>query len=278
MRVLVTGASGYLGARLYTDLSHKFETYGTYHKQSLFPEFIKLELGNEAEVLSTIKRIAPNLIIHAAAIPTAALAKESGKESTFDTNVNGTERIVKAAIEVKAKVVYISTGAANNPIETYGFTKKQAEDTIRTSGIDYLILRLSLVIGKSPNVTNDRFQNRLLKNIMGETQAKYENSALWRVTWIGHITEVIERSIEDNISNETISILAPEKNTRFQIANDILKEFNVKCTPFIEENKPQTFTTTTDKLSELNLPIYSYKQIIDKTVQELKEQISQIKN
>jgi dTDP-4-dehydrorhamnose reductase len=270
MKMLVTGANGYLGARLYTDLAKKFETYGTYHTSSLFPELIKLELANGVEVSSVIKRIAPDVIIHTAAIPTAQRAKEN-EELAFDINVNGTKRVVDAAIETSSKVILISTGAADTPNEAYGITKKEAEKIVSSGKIEYLILRPSLIIGQSPNTTNDRFQNRLLKNIAGGVPARYENSALFRVTWIGQITEVIEEVIKSNITGETIPVLAEEKRTRFQIANDVLKEFNIECTPFLEQGEPTNFTTTTKKLEELHLKIYSYDEVIKKTVNEIKE-------
>lgn len=274
MKILVTGANGYLGARLYKDLSKKFETFGTYHNSKLFPELKKLDMASEEDVFSVVKQTAPNVIVHTAAIPTAQKAKENGEKTTLDINVNGTKRIVNAATEVNAKIIYISTGAADTPTEFYSFSKKEAEHVIKSSKLEYLILRPSMVIGQSPNTTNDRFQNRLLKNIAGILPAKYENSALFRTTWIGHISEVIEELLKRGTSNETIAILSEEKKTRYEIANDILKEFKIECIPFIEQSKPAEFTTTADKLKELRLPLYSYNQIIEKTVYEIKEYLN----
>ena len=270
MRILITGASGYLGARLYQDLSKKFETYGTYHTSSLFPNLLKMELTKENEVHDVVSKVAPDIIVHAAAIPTAQRAKED-KQLTFDVNTSGTQRVVDAAAENNSKIIFISTGAADLPNEPYGFSKKEAETIVSSSKNGYLIIKPSLIIGQSPNTTNDRFQNRLLKNIADVAPARYENSALFRVTWIGHISEVIESAVRNKISNEIIPVLAEDKKTRFRIASDILNRFDIECVPFVEQGTPSVFISTTEKLKKLNLKLYSYSEIIEKTVSEIQD-------
>lgn len=65
-RVLVIGASGLLGSRIFRVLSSKVETYGTYFRSSSMnlPNVYELDATNYSELSRLIKRIQPNRIIN----------------------------------------------------------------------------------------------------------------------------------------------------------------------------------------------------------------------
>ncbi len=65
--IIITGASGYVGARLYLDLSKDFRVLGTYKTKQLSEEFEKLDITNSGDVNDLVKSCKPNVIIHAAA-------------------------------------------------------------------------------------------------------------------------------------------------------------------------------------------------------------------
>ena len=163
-RILITGANGYLGARLYSDLKKNFDVIGTYYKNKLFPEFIKLDVTKPAEVLDVVEKAKPTIIVHVAANPSATWC-EANPAIAKKINANGTKNIVNAANKVNAKVIYISSFAAINPDTIYGKTKLAGEKAVKKTTAGFIILRPSLIIGFSPNTANDRPFNRLLKNI-----------------------------------------------------------------------------------------------------------------
>ena len=153
----------------------------------------------------------------------------------------------------------------------YGKMKVEGEEIVKTAKNGYAILRPSLIIGLSPNTTNDRPFNRLLKNITEHTPAVYDNSWNFQPTWLNHISQAIEIIIDNNITNEVIPICVPEIITRFDIARDILSDFGINVISEDKNDASPTLTDDQNKLRELNLPIYSYEQMIHGIKNDIKK-------
>lgn len=271
MRMLITGASSYVGARLYSDLRNKFRVSGTYHKHKLFQELEHLDITKKESVDQIISKIKPEVIIHAVSIPSASWC-EKNSDLAKQINVQGTKNVVAGAKEVGAKIIYISSFAAINPSNLYGETKFDSEQHILQSGLDFVIFRPSLIIGQSPNTVNDRPHNRLLKNITENTAPIYDNSWRFQPTWLGHLSECIDLVIERNISNEVIPVAIQELKTRYDLAQDILSNFGIKAIPENTQKNPiPTLGEELSKLTDLNLPQYSYDEIIAKVTNEIRE-------
>lgn len=269
MKVLITGASSYVGSRIYFDLKKNFDVTGTYHKTKLFKEFVSLDITNRNNVIQTVKMLKPEVIIHVVANPSAKWCEEN-PEVAVQINEEGTKNIVDAANSVKAKVIYISSVAAINSTGVYGKTKLAGEKFVENTEEGFVILRPALIIGFSPNITNDRPFNRILKNLDEKIPAIYDTSWKFQPTWLGHISEVIEIIIEKSIKNETIPIAVPELKSRFDVAKDILSQFGISVKPKNDNDKTPVITVNQSKLKELGLPEYTYSEIISKIIKEIK--------
>jgi dTDP-4-dehydrorhamnose reductase len=270
VKILITGASSYVGARLYSDLKRDFDVAGTYHENQLFPELIKLDIRNREEVLQVIKTEKPQFIVHVAANPNARWC-EANPEEAIKLNEKGTQNIVDGADIIRANVIYISSFAAIEPANIYGKTKLAGEKIVEKSKHSFNILRPALIIGYSPNTTNDRPFNRLLKNIKEKTPAIYDTSWKSQLTWVGHISEIIKILIEKDIKDKIIPVAVPELKTRFDIAKDILSPLDIKAEPKNDNDPTPIIEVSESRLKELDLPTYSYEEIIDKIVKETKE-------
>lgn len=275
-KILVIGANSYVGARLYVDLRKEFETEGSYHKISLFPELKMIDLTKEAHAMEEICSIDPDVIVHVSSIPSVGMCKKN-VEGAFTLNVGGTKIVMKAANKIGARLAYISSVSAQNPQETYSITKAEAEKIVKTVENGFLIIRPGLFIGQSPNITNNRFHNLLLNNIENKTVGEYDDTYKIQPTWLGHLSEALIKLIHNDMWGHVVPITVEEHRTRFEIATDILKNFGVKCKArrkngvcYIEVKEENT---TQEKLVELHLPVYAYKGIIDKTVKEITVQI-----
>jgi dTDP-4-dehydrorhamnose reductase len=269
MKILLTGASSYLGARLYFDLQQSFDVTGTYNHSPLSKKFIQLDVTSSESVTKCVTESKPDVIIHVAANANPRWC-EANPELAYALNEKATKTIVAAANVIHAKIIFVSSFAAFNPTNVYGKTKLISEDHVKQTKNGYNILRPSLIVGFSSNTTNDRPFNRILKNLDDHTPAIYDTSWKFQPTYIGHISAVIQQVIEKNIWNETLPIAVPEVKSRFDIAKDILQAFSINVTP---EDKHDTTPTTTDdlkQLAELNLPQYTYQEIIEKIIDEIK--------
>ena len=270
MNILITGASSYVGAKIYSDLKTKHNIVGTYFNNKLFPELEPLDIRQIDDVKRIFENKKPDIVIHVAANPSAAWCKDNPDEARA-INLIGTKNIVETANIIDAKVIYISSMATMDENSLYGKMKVEGEEIVKTAKNGYAILRPSLIIGLSPNTTNDRPFNRLLKNITEHTPAVYDNSWNFQPTWLNHISQAIEIIIDNNITNEVIPICVPEIITRFDIARDILSDFGINVISEDKNDASPTLTDDQNKLRELNLPIYSYEQMIHGIKNDIKK-------
>jgi dTDP-4-dehydrorhamnose reductase len=157
MKILVTGYTGQLGY----DVVH----YGL--KKDLNMVGIgsaDLNITKEDDVNNYIKLIKPDAIIHCAAYTSVDKA-EDDRNSCWNVNVEGTKYLAKAASEIGAKFLYISTDYVfdgegqspfkemdnSRPIGYYGLTKQKGEEVVKQLIDKWFILRISWVFGTNGN-------------------------------------------------------------------------------------------------------------------------------
>lgn len=168
--ILITGGSGLLGSNLALMTSSSWKTYITYHS---FPirnrkssVALHLDITNRNEVERVVYEISPKIIIHTAAITNSDFCAEHQKIA-WEVNVTGTENIVLAAEQIKARLIYISTDLVfkgdksfyseedlPNPLCYYGKTKLEGEKIVSSLSSNYCIARTSLIYGWSINSSN----------------------------------------------------------------------------------------------------------------------------
>jgi len=157
MKVLVTGAKGQLGY----DVLRALEENNISH---LGIDKDELDITIESDVSHFINEYKPTVIVHCAAY-TAVDKAEEDKDLCYKINVLGTEYLAKAAKDINAKFVYISTdyvfdGEGSeyftvndqpNPVNYYGYTKYEGELSVKKLLTDYYIIRISWVFGVNGN-------------------------------------------------------------------------------------------------------------------------------
>lgn len=133
-RYLITGCKGQLGYDIVKELNNR----GIYDILAL--DVDDMDITDERIVNKIISEYRPEYIFHCAAY-TAVDKAEENPELAYKINVEGTKNIAKAASNIDAKLVYISTdyvfdgtnaGEYNpddktNPMSIYGKTKLQGE-------------------------------------------------------------------------------------------------------------------------------------------------------
>ncbi|KKP48223.1 MAG: putative nad-dependent epimerase/dehydratase,dtdp-4-dehydrorhamnose reductase, oxidoreductase protein [Candidatus Woesebacteria bacterium GW2011_GWA1_33_30] len=269
LKILITGASSYLGARLYFDLLKDFDVVGTYNTSKLIDNFLRLDITKNDEINAIFEKVKPSVIVHVAANASSKWCEEN-PDLAVKLNETATKYIVDLANKIKAKVIYISSFAAFEPNNLYAKTKYNSEKIVKNTKTGWIILRPSLILGFSPNIINDRPFNRLLKNLDG-VPAEYDISWKFQPTYIGHISEVIKEVITRNINNETIPVAVSDLKSRFDTAKDILTPFGIEVKPFdAKDNAHFSEKKEINKLKELNLPIYTYQKMIEKIIEEIK--------
>ena len=157
LKVLVTGYNGQLGYDVVKELgSRNIEAKGV--------DIADFDITDEKQTADYISAYAPDAVIHCAAY-TAVDRAEDDEETCRRVNALGSANIAKAAANVGAKIVYISTdyvydGEGETPFEVtdkiaplsvYGKTKAEGEAAVRAATDKYFIVRTSWVFGKNGN-------------------------------------------------------------------------------------------------------------------------------
>lgn len=152
MKILITGGSGDLGS----ELVKRFARY--YHVVA--PHHDVMDVTDHDQVLSVMKFVKPDLVIHAAAITDARTCETDWKEARA-VNVNGTYNVAMAALKVKAKMIHVSTACVfdgtsapfnentkPSPKNWYSMTKVAAESIVLAASPNFLVIRTNFVARK----------------------------------------------------------------------------------------------------------------------------------
>ena len=191
MRILITGAGGFIGRQLFQRLKARgFVVVGLARSATSEPELLACDLASPAEVARALAVASPNLIIHAAgsllsADPACAVAG-------YANNLLATAHVVSAAIRQGVKrLMFLSSNMAYgasyqiypgqeaqcHPQNWYARSKVLCEQLINdhASAIEPTVLRLPSVLGTGMGSS---------KNIV--TQMVGELRATGAITVFGH--------------------------------------------------------------------------------------------
>ena len=158
MTVLVTGSTGFLGRRVVQKLiDHNYQVrclVRTPGNERMFErgsvDVCYGDIGNPDALASACQGV--DQVIHLVAV-----IRESG-QSTYDAvNRSGVEQVVEAA-QAAGKVsqfIHVSAvGAVNDPALPYLRSKWHGEQAVINSGLDYTIIRPSLIFGPGDEFVN----------------------------------------------------------------------------------------------------------------------------
>ena len=150
MLVLVTGATGFLGRRVVSELlAHHHQVRCLVHspgnERLLDQRNVDVQYGSVYDIDSISQAMYDvQSVVHLVGI----IRPRRG--ATFDrVHRQGTANMVEAARTGGAReIIYVSAlGATGNPAYPYLYSKHQAELRITGSGLDYTILRPSVIFG-----------------------------------------------------------------------------------------------------------------------------------
>lgn len=139
-KILITGGTGDVGKEIVKELADKYQLRCLTRKKINESSYVQGDMNDYRSLLAATKGI--DIVVH--------LAGASGHNEILleEVNVKGTKNLVKACEEngVK-KILFISSLDVifNSP---YGTSKKKAEEAIKKSSLNYLILRPAVIYGK----------------------------------------------------------------------------------------------------------------------------------
>jgi dTDP-4-dehydrorhamnose reductase len=238
-RILVTGASGMLGAALVNELKKNFNIFAT--GNSIFEEqyinYKKFDLKSESYD-ELIKWSNPDIILLCGAITNGNYCEENPNESL---DINGISiRKFLTATKNKVKIIYISTDAVFSsshnlakeidcvsPENVYGKSKELGEFFLNSSNNrNYTIIRTTIV-GLNINKEKEGFVEWIIKSSKNNEDFGLFTDVLFSPISIWDLATEINFLIQtDNINSETLHI-AGETCTKYQFGYELLKTLNI---------------------------------------------------
>jgi NADH dehydrogenase len=220
--ILVTGGSGFIGRRLVSrlvDSGREARVLARGQRRADLPSAVETAQGNVVrgdglpEAMNGVRKI----------VHLVAIIREAG-DQTFEAVIwRGTERTLEAAkVAAVKKFVYVSAiGAQDNPTYPYLHAKWQAERAVMRSGLNYTILRPSIVFGEG-----DEFINALaglvrynpVVPVAGDGKAKFQ--PIWVEDLVTCIVACLDEGAHDG---QTLEVGGPEHLTYDEIL-DAVKE------------------------------------------------------
>ncbi|MBL0127564.1 MAG: GDP-mannose 4,6-dehydratase [Flavobacteriales bacterium] len=190
-RVLITGGAGFIGSTLCAHLAAKGQEVWvlddlSFGRRELAPvpdtRFLRVDIRKREEVSAAIRRVAPETVLHLAAIHFIPYCNQHPVEAA-DININGTIHVLDAAhaagsvqqvfVASTAAVYPIADGAMaethpTGPMDIYGTTKLATE---RIASEFCLRTRIPTIVGRffnafGPNETNPHLFPEIQKQVL----------------------------------------------------------------------------------------------------------------
>ncbi len=172
-KILITGASGFLGWNLCQQAQKEWQVYGTYLTNSVtMPQInlIKVDLSNEQELQQLFATVKPDAVIHTAAASQPNFCQLNPQES-HRINVMASVNMAKLCCAENIPLAFTSTDLvfdgtkpsyketdSVSPICTYGEQKVLAEQSMLDVYPATAICRMPLMFGLPSPVSNSFMQ------------------------------------------------------------------------------------------------------------------------
>lgn len=236
MKVLILGASGFIGNYLYEYfLEEGVAVEGTYNTRKLRSEYIQLDLANKTEVNSFFKERFYDFIILAAANKNVKQCEEN-YELAYRQNVKPVENLLAALGTTSSSIIifmssdYVFDGtegnysevSSTNPQTNYGKTKLLAEKILLKNAPNSFVVRTSAVMGKG-----GVFFDWIVGEIKNKKSVKMFDNVFFTPTPISYLAKMIIKLCLHNNEFKNSRILhfvGGRKFSRYEFAN-YLKEF-----------------------------------------------------
>lgn len=281
MRILVTGYTGQLG--------YDVVQYGV----KLGLDMIGIgsrdvDITDEEQVSTYIRQVKPDVIVHCAAY-TAVDKAEDDRETCWKVNVEGTKHLVKAARDIDAKFMYISTDYVFNgegerpftesdipsPIGYYGRTKYEGEQMVEQWLEKYFIVRISWVFG----VNGANFVKTMLRLAETRNELYVVGDQFGSPTYTFDVARLVVDMVQTDqyglyhASNEGFCSWAQFADEIFRQANLDVKIHSIPTEKYpTRAVRPKNSRMSKQKLIDNGFtPLPSWQNAVGRFIKELKE-------
>jgi dTDP-4-dehydrorhamnose reductase len=211
-RILIIGSNGMLGQSLtefYLTRPDIELLCTSVEAKSFIPSvtYSQLEITQKNQVKDIILNFFPDYIINTAAYTQVDKA-ESERELAWKVNVGGVDNIALYAWTIDAHLIHMSSdyifdgkggpyteNDKPNPIGYYGRTKLASENSLRSNGARFTIVRSNVLYGHTQNSRPD-FVRWVISSLKGQKEIRIVTDQFNNPTFLDDITIAINSIIE----------------------------------------------------------------------------------
>jgi len=234
MRVLVTGASGFIGGQFMKTFHGQVVT-GLRCSRSK-PGLVEQDLKDPMAVRECLESLRPEVVIHCAARPNVDWC-ELNPDEARSINLSPVKLLAETCARLGAKIVFLSTdyvfdGASGpytetdetNPINVYGCLKLEAEHAIARWTDDYLIVRTTNVYGFDPESKN--FLMTLLPKLARRERVHVASDQFGNPTTVKDLCSVVRDLITKGCAG-TFHVAGPDLVHRAEWLREAARAFGL---------------------------------------------------
>ncbi|MEH2941329.1 sugar nucleotide-binding protein [Lachnospiraceae bacterium KK002] len=259
-KILLTGASGFLGSRIASFYAQKYEIYTPAHAE--------LDITDEGSVRRMAETYRPDVVIHCAAVSDVGQC-EKEPERSWKINVNGSINLAKAAGDVQAKCMICSSdqvyfgssfsGAhreeeALSPCNLYGQEKLRAEQECLRANPDCVLLRLSWMYDVKTGKEGEHsdFFRTLISQIAGEEAIKLPVWDRRGITDVNEVAKHLEKAFE--LPGGVYNFGSPNEKSTYETVRGVFENLGLN-TDRLQKNEeafrgnPRNLTMCQEKIN-----------------------------
>ena len=280
MKILIIGATGFLGRKLMNFLSKSHEVYGaSLTKEKGIKKVDATDINEVSEIISTLN---PEIVIDTVSL-SSSIECENNPSLAERLNYLTAKNIQTICEKNGSKMIFISSsyvfdGISGNysendmpcPVNQYGKTKEMAENEIKKLK-EYLILRVDLMYGfNGINLPNGVFSKIISRKNIYVSDLNQQRSPIF----VDDVVKIIDILLKTG-KNGIFHLSGDEKISYFKFLKRLEKIKREKTKIFISQSNsskgltiPQVSTLNNSKLKNLGI----FPSSLNEGLENLKKQ------
>jgi dTDP-4-dehydrorhamnose reductase len=286
-RLLIIGASGFVGSRWALAAGHDFEVIAAARRPPDQPNALAVDITDPASVRAAFDQARPEFVTHLAALSDIDRCQREPALAE-QINVQGALHVARECARLGARLLYTSTDAVFDgtkhiyhehdpptPLNWYGQTKARAEKAIAELLPSAAIVRLSLVLGRSALAGGNSYLEKVIGNLQAGNPIVTPTFEFRNPIDIGTLCEFLLELTPRRDATGIFHVGASDKMSRYDLARAIAQGLGRDPSLIVAQDTPvpgraprgQDDFLVTDRLRKYcRTPVPTCRQVIERAL------------